>query len=585
MVECQIREDKDGNQTYFRDGIELSKGIALTTDWINERQSKLEEVCEFFSAYPDVFIDLITPADSAFNLFFYQRIFLRAAMRFRYNYWVAPRAASKTFLCILAMFLKCMFFPGTKTFICAPKVAQSAKIAKEKIEEILTLFPLLRKELVGDDYNSGGDYIKMTFRNGSVFDVVAALDSQRGGRRNGGLIDEVRDHDADDLNEIVLPLMNVNRRNKAGIINPNEPHQFQFYMTSAGTKNTFAYQKLIEVMENEIITPKSAFVWGCDYRVPMFHNLLDKNYLKEIKLSTTYKDESFAREYLGRWTGGGKDAWFDYDKMEKYRSIINPEKTRKVGDRDDIFYLISVDVGRLNCQTVACVFKCFKRQTEFVSNLVNIYVFGKTEEEKPFPIQALEIKRLIYKYEPLEVVIDANGLGIGLLEFMVMDTYDNQNGETYPPYCTSNLDSHSTKLYPNATPLIFGLKSNAALQSKIDSNCYSRVFSGKVRFLVKEQDIKSRLLGTKVGQKMKPEERAARILPHELTTRLHEEMSNLRLKSTGTEIKLEQINTHMLKDKFSSFEYGLWRIKELEEEYYQKVRRAISRNRTLVFFD
>ena len=64
------------------------------------------------------------------------------------------------------------------------KKEQSAKIAKEKIDEILDLFPILKKELVGERYNAGSDYIKMTFRNGSVFDIDAALDSQRGGRRH-----------------------------------------------------------------------------------------------------------------------------------------------------------------------------------------------------------------------------------------------------------------------------------------------------------------------------------------------------------------------------------------------------------------
>jgi hypothetical protein len=36
----------------------------------------------FFTAYPDIFIDLITPENCGIKLFFYQRIFLRAAMRF-----------------------------------------------------------------------------------------------------------------------------------------------------------------------------------------------------------------------------------------------------------------------------------------------------------------------------------------------------------------------------------------------------------------------------------------------------------------------------------------------------------------------
>jgi len=206
---------------------------------------------------------------------------------------------------------------------------------------------LLRKELVGETYNAGNDYLKMTFKNGSVFDVVAALDSTRGGRRNSGMIDEVRDHDADLLNEVVLPLLNVNRRTKARLLNPYEPHQAQFYLTSAGQKSSYSYQKLIELFEMEIYNPKSAFVWGCSYKIPMMHNLLPKNFLQEIKLSSTYKDESFAREYLGIFTGGSSEAWFDYDKASKYRKLVNPECSQNFKGREDIFYLLSVDVGRL----------------------------------------------------------------------------------------------------------------------------------------------------------------------------------------------------------------------------------------------
>ena len=72
-----------------------------------------------------------------------------------------------------------------------------------------------------------------------------------------------------------------------------------------------------------------------------------------------------------------------------------------------------------------------------------------------------------------------------------------------------------------------------------------------------------------------------------MTTKLLEEMANLRLKRTGNnlEITLERINPRFPKDKYSSFSYGLWRIKELEEEAYQKQkRRSIIGGRKLVFF-
>lgn len=205
MIYVNKITDDSGVQRFFRDGIELDKGVMLSEERVIEHEELYKKYCEFFTAYPDLFIDLITPVDSNFQLFFYQRIFLRACLRYRYHYCVAPRAFSKTFISILAMILKCIFQPGSKCFICAPKKEQGAKIAKEKVEEILDLFPLLRKELVKDDYTSGSDYLKMVFRNGSIFDVVAALDSTRGGRRHFGLVDEVRDHDADLLNEVVIP--------------------------------------------------------------------------------------------------------------------------------------------------------------------------------------------------------------------------------------------------------------------------------------------------------------------------------------------------------------------------------------------
>ena len=68
--------------------------------------------------------------------------------------------------------------------------------------------------------------------------------------------------------------------------------------------------------------------------------------------------------------------------------------------------------------------------------------------------------------------------------------------------------------------------------------------------------------------------------------KLFEEMANLRLKRTGSglDIVLERITSHYPKDKYSAFSYGLWRIKELEEEYCKRKKKKSSRSRQLVFF-
>ena len=572
-----------------REGIEIDKGAVLTAPYLEAHEDLFRQYASFFTAYPDLFLDLIKPEASSFALFFYQRIVLRAIMRFKEVYVVACRAFSKSFLVILAMILQCVFIPGTKRFICAPNKNQSAQIAKEKIFEIYNNWPLLRREIVGGDItetpgNFGKDYVTLKFRNGSQFDVVGALDSQRGGRRNGGLIDEIRDHDEVALNEIVLPLLNVSRRLPDNTVNEKEPNQQTVFATSAGNKISFAYDKLIDVFENAIIDPKNSFVMGCDYRVPVLHGLIDRNYINKLKSSPAYNEESFAREYLSIWSGSSSDSWFNYDKLQKYRKIKNPETHFSNRADSKQFYILSVDVGRLNDQTVCCVFRVNNVQGKYIATLVNLFVLGRTAETKPFTIQARDLKKIIKQFNPREVVIDTNGLGVGLGDEMIRSQVD-ENGEQLPPYGFINDDEYKKVQPKDAICILYGIKANGPLNSQIHGNAYSRLTSGKVRFLIKEQEAKSALLATKAGQKMSTEQRVKRLMPHEMTTRLFEEMANLRLRRAGAslDIVLEQINSRYPKDKYSAFAYGLWRINELEIEEYKR-----SQNRTgirqLIFF-
>ena len=218
-----------------REGTIIDKGVILNENYLHTNLDNIGDVMSIFTAYPDIYLDIIKPQDSSFTLFFYQRITLRALMRFKDIFVTAPRAFSKSFITILAMILQCIFIPGTKRFICAPNKTQAAQIAKEKIVEIYDRWPLLRKEIIGGEIsdtpgNFGKDYVTLKFRNGSQFDVVGALDSTRGGRRHGGLIDEVRDHEEQPINEIVLPLMNVSRRLPDNTVNEKDPNQQRIFI-------------------------------------------------------------------------------------------------------------------------------------------------------------------------------------------------------------------------------------------------------------------------------------------------------------------------------------------------------------------
>lgn len=174
----------------YRDGVELEKGVIITEDFMERNQEMIVRNLELFTAYPDILLDIIKPTDSNFDLFPYQRLFLRVCMRYRDIYFTATRAASKTFLSILAKYMQCMLIPGHKAFIAAPNKQQAAKVSQQKLEEIWRIYPVLK--LAVQKYNSGKDYTEVYFKGGGKFSVTGALDSSRGERSHSGLIDEAR---------------------------------------------------------------------------------------------------------------------------------------------------------------------------------------------------------------------------------------------------------------------------------------------------------------------------------------------------------------------------------------------------------
>ena len=82
-----------------------------------------------------------------FQLYFYQRIFLRAVMRHKYAYATFPRGYSKSFLAVLVLMLRCVLYPGAHFFVTTGGKEQAAGIAREKAEELVKLIPGLKNEI------------------------------------------------------------------------------------------------------------------------------------------------------------------------------------------------------------------------------------------------------------------------------------------------------------------------------------------------------------------------------------------------------------------------------------------------------
>ena len=113
------------------DTLELKKSdskIGMSDERIDDVLPALTEYISFWREYPDMFIDMLLPKDSKFNLFFYQRVFLRAAIRHKYCYATFPRAFSKSFLAIMVLVIRCILYPGAKLFIVSGTKEQNCSV-------------------------------------------------------------------------------------------------------------------------------------------------------------------------------------------------------------------------------------------------------------------------------------------------------------------------------------------------------------------------------------------------------------------------------------------------------------------------
>ena len=551
--------------------------IGISPERVDAVLPIIRKYVAFWREYPDLFVDFMVrgnnePKEGEFRFYFYQRVFLRSVMRYQYVYAVFPRAYSKSFLTVMALMIRCILFPGAHLFVTSGGKEQGASILQNKVQEICQLIPTFEREI---DWGrgktqEGKDRVKYVFKNGSVLDNLAARESTRGQRRHGGSMEECVGIDDKILREVIIPVMAVSRRAKDGTVNEKEPlNKSQIYITTAGYKGTYPYDRLIGFLVRMVTQPERCMVLGGTWRTPVAVGLQSKTFISDQKSEGTYNEASFEREYESKWSGTVEDSFFNGEHFDRNRKLLQPEYEHSGRSSTGAYYILSVDVGRKGCDSVVCVFKVTPQaQGPAIKSLVNMY----TMSDEHFEDQAIKIKKLYYKYKARRVVVDGNGLGAGLVDYMIKSQHD-ENGDFFPDFGVENdEDGYYKKYRTDFTEFdaMYIIKATAPINTECHSNAQSQLSTGKVKFLINERTAREKLLATQKGQKMTPEERADYLYTFTLTSILKEEMMNLREENEGVNIILKKVNKSTQKDKFSAFEYGLYYIKQEEERKKKK---------------
>lgn len=539
----------------------------------------LRNLIAFFRLYPDLFIDFVKGPDCKFEFHLYQRVVLRAAARHKHFYGCFPRGFSKSFLCIMQLMDDCILYPGADMFVTSGGKEQAASITLQKVEEICRLIPSLINEL---DLERGRtkinkDNIAYKFKNGSKLGNLAATERTRGQRRTGGLMEEVILIDQTMLQEVIIPvtvaaerILPNGEKAKDEIVSHSER-----YITTAGYRDSFAYKKLRDLLIESVCEPDTCMILGGTYEIPLKEGLLDENFLEDLKMQETYTDESFEREMESHWSGSSEGAFFSSQMLDKRRIVKTADTRYNPRSMKQCSYVAGVDVGRLACTTEAVIIRRNRREQGVDNKAVtNIFTF----EAEHFEDQAIHLKRLYYQYNLDCMVIDGNGLGIGLIDFMVKSNYDAETGETYPPFGVRNDEDGVYKKYKTPDTednAIWIMKANAPLNTEMYSYCKTQFFSGRVNLLIDESAARTELMKTTVGKSMRSTEVADYLRPYVLTTVLKDQMCNLIEKNEGQNILLERINRTTKQDKFSALIYGLYYCHLDEEKRMKKGKRDL----------
>jgi len=502
--------------------------------------------------YPDLFIDLFKTEKSNFNLHLDQRVFLRSDVRFMNMYGTFSRGYAKTFNEVLSSVIVAMLFPEIELAISAQTKENAADLLKSKFNEILKKYPLLQNELAGEPKFSKGDAL-ITFKNGSTIDAIANAQSTKGQRRRRLKIEEAALLNNALFEDALEPVTEVPRYTvgKLGIVDPEELNQQIHFFTTSGFRGSDEYYRSVK-MYDDMCDLKGQIVLGSNWMLPCWFGR-GSNKSQILKKKKNSSPIAFAQNYEQEWVGSSDGALVDINKLMSCRNLTTPMVNKNKNDEE--FYL-GVDVARSqntnNNQSSIAVGRVIRNKDTNRILSIEIPNIITISNAMNFTAQACLVKKTKNEFAAKAVIADGNGLGSGLIDELLKDSYDPISGDYLGCWDTMNTDNQPEII--GAEKCLFDMKAQS-YQSKVITNFINSVDSGQLRLLAKKQESEFTLKDRDNVE--------LNILPYAQTDLLFEEIANLKLKHMNNGgLSIEKVVKKLDKDRFSALSYLIWYIIE-----------------------
>jgi hypothetical protein len=177
----------------------------------------------------------------------------------------------------------------------------------------------------------------------------------------------------------------------------------------------------------------------------------------------------------------------------------------------------------------------------------------------------LIVRRLFWFYKCTDLVIDTNGIGLGVFDFIIRDVFDTETGQLYPALscCNDKIMEERCKI-KNAPKVIWSIKANAPFNNDMCILLRSGFQKAKINLLISEFEAEEILRDQVKGfSKLSPSEQMKYKMPYIQTTLLINELINLEHEVKGVNIRITE-KSGMRKDRYSSLGYNYWVQCQLE---------------------
>ena len=552
--------------------------LKTQTEIEKDKQQKIMETVAwkagYYRANPHRYVSEVL----GLSLKWFQQILLWCMMHYNFVMYLAARGQGKTYLTALFCCVRCILFPGTKIVVSSGTLKQANEVLLKIQDDFMKQSSILRSEI--EKCNIGQNDASIYFKNGSWIKTRTSSENSRSARANCIVVDEFRMVDETVINTVLRKFLTSPRQPKY-LQKPEYAHMQErnkeIYMSSAYFKSSWAYRKAQSYTLNFFDDTKKYFICGLPYQVSVREGLLSRSQLEDEMSEADYNELVQQMEMECLWFGDTDGSLFKFDELTARRRLrkafpplsfcndkITIPKLTSTGKR-----ILSIDVALMQSTKK----KKNDASAIFINDLIQVndtayqsnFVYGETFEGLKTDELGMIVMKYFYEYQCTDLVLDTNGIGLGVYDFITKDQICQENGKRYQAMtCINDKDMAERCKVRDANRVVWSVKANANFNNEICVLLRNGIQNGKINFLIPEQDADSSLKETYKGYfKMSPTEQAKLKMSYIQTTFAVYELIKLDHEVKNGNIKVKEVEG-MRKDRYSSIAYSYWCACQLE---------------------